>query len=205
MIERRIKQQVTEALDRQAAVALIGPRQVGKTTLAEEIGEDRGALYLDLEDSEDREKLSDAKLFLGQFEDRLVILDEIHRVPELFQSLRGIIDRGRRKGKRTGRFLILGSASIDLLRQSGESLAGRIGYVDMQPFDVTEIGAEEGALNKLWIQGGFPDSFLAKDEKKEGVKYHIYGLSYLQVTKHVEGASKCNRCQNVVVSNEVIR
>lgn len=165
MIERRIKQQVTEALDRQSAVALIGPRQVGKTTLAQEIGEDRGALYLDLEDSEDREKLSDAKLFLGQFEDRLVILDEIHRVPELFQSLRGIIDRGRRKGKRTGRFLILGSASIDLLRQSGESLAGRIGYVDMQPFDVTEIGAEEGALNKLWIQGGFPDSFLAKDEK----------------------------------------
>lgn len=165
MIERRIKRQVTEALDRQAAVALIGPRQVGKTTLAQEIGEDRGALYLDLEDSEDREKLSDAKLFLGQFEDRLVILDEIHRVPELFQSLRGIIDRGRRKGKRTGRFLILGSASIDLLRQSGESLAGRIGYVDMQPFDVTEIGAEEGALNKLWIQGGFPDSFLAKDEK----------------------------------------
>ena len=164
MIERRIKQQVISALDRQAAVALIGPRQVGKTTLAQEIGKKSNALYLDLEDIDNREKLTDAKLFLGQFEDRLVILDEIHRVPELFQSLRGIIDKGRQKGKRTGRFLILGSASIDLLRQSGESLAGRISYVDMQPFDVTEIGTKEGVLNKLWIQGGFPDSFLAKDE-----------------------------------------
>ena len=81
MIERRIKQQITEALDRQAAVALVGPRQVGKTTLAQEIGEDRGALYLDLEDSEDRGKLSDPKLFLEQYENRLVVLDEIHRVP----------------------------------------------------------------------------------------------------------------------------
>jgi predicted AAA+ superfamily ATPase len=164
MIERRIKQQVKDALNRQAAIALIGPRQVGKTTLAQEIGEERGALYLDLEDSEDRGKLSDAKLFLEQYEDRLVVLDEIHRVPELFQTLRGIIDKGRRKGKRTGRFLILGSASIDLLRQSGESLAGRIEYVDMQPLDVTEIGTEEGSLNRLWIQGGFPDSFLARNE-----------------------------------------
>lgn len=93
-----------------------------------------------------------------------MVLDEIHRVPELFQTLRGLIDQGRRKGKRTGRFLILGSASIDLLRQSGESLAGRIEYVDLQPLDVTEIGAEEGARNRLWIQGGFPDSFLARNE-----------------------------------------
>ncbi|WP_419638804.1 ATP-binding protein, partial [Thiolapillus sp.] len=165
MIKRRIQQQVTDALDRQAAVALIGPRQVGKTTIALEIGEERGALYLDLEDRDDREKLSNAKLFLTQYEDRLVVLDEIHRVPELFQTLRGIIDQGRRKGKRTGRFLILGSASIDLLRQSGESLAGRIEYVDMQPLDVTEVGAGENALNRLWIQGGFPDSFLARNEK----------------------------------------
>ena len=165
MIERRIQQQVTDALDRQAAVALIGPRQVGKTTLAREIEEERGALYLDLEDKEDREKLSDAKLFLSQFEDRLVVLDEIHRAPELFQTLRGMIDQGRRKGKRTGRFLILGSASMDLLRQSGESLAGRIEYVDMQPLDVTEIGIDEGRRNRLWLQGGFPDSFLARNEE----------------------------------------
>ena len=165
MIERRIKQQVMDALDRQAAVALIGPRQVGKTTLAQEIGEERGALYLDLEDRDDREKLSNAKLFLRQYEGQLVVLDEIHRVPELFQTLRGIIDQGRRTGKRTGRFLILGSASIDLLRQSGESLAGRIEYIDMQPLDVTEVGSEENALNRLWIQGGFPDSFLARNEE----------------------------------------
>lgn len=164
MIERRIKQQVTDALDRQAAVALIGPRQVGKTTLAQEIGEERKALYLDLEDSSDREKLSNAALFLKQYEDRLVVLDEIHRAPELFQTLRGLIDQGRRKGRRTGRFLILGSASIDLLRQSGESLAGRIEYVDMQPLDVIEVGTEQDVLNRLWIRGGFPDSFLARNE-----------------------------------------
>ncbi|MDZ7750202.1 MAG: ATP-binding protein [Gammaproteobacteria bacterium] len=164
MIERRIRQHVTEALDRQAAVALIGPRQVGKTTLAQDIAEERDALYLDLEDSDDREKLSSPGLFLKQYEDRLVVLDEIHRVPELFQTLRGVIDQGRRKGKRTGRFLILGSASTDLLRQSGESLAGRIEYVDMQPLDVTEAGGGEGALDRLWIRGGFPDSFLAKND-----------------------------------------
>jgi len=101
---------------------------------------------------------------LKQYEDRLVVLDEIHRVPEMFQTLRGIIDQGRRKGKRTGRFLILGSASIDLLRQSGESLAGRIEYVDMQPLDVTEVGTQQDVLNRLWIQGGFPDSFLARSQ-----------------------------------------
>jgi len=165
MIERKIKQQVIEALDRQAAVALIGPRQVGKTTLAQEICDERGALYLDLEDSDDRNKLANPKLFLKQFEDQLVVLDEIHRVPELFQTLRGMIDEGRRKGKRTGRFLILGSASIELLRQSGESLAGRIAYIDMQPLGVTEIDTkQDSAITKLWVQGGFPDSFLSPNE-----------------------------------------
>ena len=165
MIERRVKQQVRQALDRQAAVALIGPRQVGKTTLAYELAGERDALYLDLEDSNDREKLSEPALFLDQYEDKLVILDEIHRIPELFRTLRGIIDKGRRKGKRTGRFLILGSASIDLLRQSGESLAGRIEYVDMRPLDITEVGIADNAMNRLWIRGGFPDSYLAKSDR----------------------------------------
>ena len=165
MIERRIKQQLREALDRQAAVALIGPRQVGKTTLACEIAAEWDALYLDLEDRNDREKLSDPALFLNQYEDKLVILDEIHRTPELFQTLRGIIDKGRRNGKRTGRFLILGSASIDLLRQSGETLAGRIAYIDMYPFDITEVGTAENASNRLWVRGGFPDSYLAKNNE----------------------------------------
>lgn len=164
-ITRRIKDQVREALDRQAAVAIIGPRQVGKTTLACEIAEERDALYLDLEDRNDRAKLIDPGLFLEQFEDKLVILDEIHRTPDLFETLRGIIDKGRRKGKRTGRFLILGSASIDLLRQSGESLAGRIEYVDMLPLDMTEVGTADNAMNRLWIRGGFPDSYLAKNDE----------------------------------------
>jgi len=164
MIRRRAYSRVQEALARQAAVALIGPRQVGKTTLAREIGESADALYLDLETRADRGKLVDPALFLRDYQDRLVILDEIHRVPELFQELRGLIDQGRRSGKRTGRFLILGSASMDLLRQSGESLAGRIEYVEMDPLDVLEAAGDIDAANRLWVRGGFPDSFLAESE-----------------------------------------
>lgn len=149
-------------LTRQAAVALIGPRQVGKTTLALQLGEAQNALYLDLEDIQDRDKLSHAALFLAAYEDRLVILDEIHRVPDLFLTLRGLIDQGRRRGHRTGRFLLLGSASLDLMRQSGESLAGRISYVDMTPLNVLEVPVS--SLETLWLRGGFPDSFLAPDE-----------------------------------------
>jgi len=165
MIERSIAQRVKQSLEIQAAVALIGPRQVGKTTLALSIGEELDALYLDLEDIHDRNKLSDPLLFLEKQEDRLVILDEIHRMPQIFETLRGIIDRGRRKNKGKGRFLILGSASIDLLRQSGESLAGRISYIDMNPLLVTEVNTDRDAREKLWLRGGFPDSFLeASDE-----------------------------------------
>jgi uncharacterized protein len=155
---------VEKALSRQAAVALIGPRQVGKTTLALALAESRPSLYLDLESRPEREKLSDPTLFLRNHEDELVILDEIHRVPELFQALRGLIDQGRRKGKRTGRFLVLGSASIDLLRQSSESLAGRIEYVELGPLSVPEVENGEEALHRLWLRGGFPDSYLAKSD-----------------------------------------
>jgi hypothetical protein len=144
---------------------MIGPRQVGKTTLARQIAATRpGALYLDLEAREDREKLVEPVLFLRQYEEHLVILDEIHRVPELFGSLRGIIDQGRSQGRGIGRFLILGSASIDLLRQSGESLAGRISYVDMGPFSSLELPADEPTLIRLWLRGGFPGSYLAEDD-----------------------------------------
>lgn len=162
MISRRISARVEAALGRQAAVALIGPRQVGKTTLAHEIAARRDAVYLDLEAPRDRARLTEPELFLGQHERQLVILDEIHRVPEIFATLRGLIDAGRRRGLRTGRFLILGSAAIDLLRQSGESLAGRIEYVDLGPLDTLEIGNDSNAQNRLWIRGGFPDSFLAR-------------------------------------------
>jgi predicted AAA+ superfamily ATPase len=165
MIPRKALVLVTEALDRQAAVALIGPRQVGKTTLALTLAETRPALYLDLENREDRNKLTEPALFLSAYEDKLVILDEIHRAPEIFQTLRSLIDQGRRKGYRTGRFLILGSASLDLLRQSGESLAGRIAYIDLGPFDIREIEPNAAALNGLWVRGGFPDSYLAADER----------------------------------------
>ena len=165
MIERHALRVLKKALERQAAVALIGPRQVGKTTLALDIAGKSEALYLDLESRADRAKLAEPALFLRSYEDRLVILDEIHRTPELFSELRGLIDQGRRRGRRTGRFLILGSASIDLLRQSGESLAGRIEYVDLNPLDVLEAGEDDGSLNSLWVRGGFPDSFLARDDE----------------------------------------
>jgi predicted AAA+ superfamily ATPase len=162
MIKRRSKAQLRYLIDQFPAVALLGPRQVGKTTLALDIADERPAVYLDLESPADRAKLSDPELYLADHEDRLVILDEVHRVPDLFQSLRGLIDRGRRKGNRTGRFLLLGSASMDLLRQSGETLAGRIAYLALNPFDVLEAGV--GAVDTLWVRGGFPDSFLAADD-----------------------------------------
>jgi predicted AAA+ superfamily ATPase len=159
MIERRIKQRLVEAIDDAPAVALLGPRQVGKTTLAQEIGDTRPSIYLDLESSADRAKLADPEAYLASHEDELVILDEVHRAPELFQSLRGLIDRGRRKGKTAGRFLLLGSASVDLLQQSGESLAGRISYLELGPFDALEAPTDD--LENLWARGGFPSSFLA--------------------------------------------
>ena len=162
MFYRKVEESIKQALTRQAAVALLGPRQVGKTTLAQTIGAQLNALYLDLEDPQDRAKLSEPASFLGAYEDRLVILDEIHRAPDLFQTLRGEIDRGRRKGHRTGRFLLLGSASIDLMQQSGESLAGRISYIDMTPLAVDELPAH--GQDALWLRGGFPDSFLAQDD-----------------------------------------
>lgn len=161
MIPRRAFPAVQAALSRQAAVALVGPRQVGKTTLAHTIAAATPSIYLDLEATEDRAKLADPVLFLSNYEDNLVVLDEIQRVPELFPTLRGVIDRGRRHGRKTSRFLILGSASMDLLKQSSESLAGRIAYVEMGPLNVLETAATHPDTNTLWIRGGFPESYLA--------------------------------------------
>ncbi len=180
MIYRRSYQNVLNALDRQAAVVLLGARQVGKTTLAHEVAEGSEAIYLDLESHADRVKLADPVLYLGEYEDRLVILDEIHRVPELFQELRGLIDRGRRRGRRTGRFLILGSASLDMIRQSGESLAGRIEYVDLNPLDVAEAAPDARAMTTLWVRGGFPDSFLAEDDADSMTFRRNFIRSYLE-------------------------
>ena len=180
LIQRHAFSIVQSALNRQAAVALIGPRQVGKTTLARLLGERRNALYLDLEDREDRAKLASPRLYLDRLEDRLVILDEIHRMPELFQTLRGIIDEGRRKGKGVGRFLILGSASVDLLRQSGESLAGRIAYVELSPLTAPEIDAQRPALERLWLRGGFPDHYLAADDAESLALRKDFIRTYLE-------------------------
>lgn len=165
MIERIVRNQVEDALDLDAAVVLVGPRQVGKTTLALTIGGQRNAIYLDLENPDDRIRLSDPNHFFDLTEDRLVILDEIHRTPEMFQVLRGVIDRGRRKGKGKGRFLILGSASVDLLRQSGESLAGRVTYIDMSPITVREVPDDRLSRERLWLRGGYPASYLAGTER----------------------------------------
>jgi len=162
MIERQVGSEVTALLDHLPAVALIGPRQTGKTTLALTLAEGRPAAYLDLESAADRARLAEPALYFADHADELVILDEIHRAPGLFETLRGVIDQARREGKATGRFLLLGSAAIELLAQSGETLAGRIAFVELSPFDVVEVGAER--LDRLWTRGGFPESFLAPDD-----------------------------------------
>lgn len=178
MIARRLLIHLHKLLAEYPAVALLGPRQVGKTTLALEIADAEDSVYLDLESPADRARLTDPELYLTDYEDRLVILDEVHRLPGLFQSLRGLIDRGRRRGKRTRRFLLLGSASMDLLRQSGETLAGRIAYLDLGPFDALEVG--ESQLDVLWVRGGFPDSFLAGDDDRSLTWRENFIRTYLE-------------------------
>ncbi|HEX8726374.1 MAG TPA: ATP-binding protein, partial [Gemmatimonadaceae bacterium] len=135
---------------------------VGKTTLALEIARTRPAVYLDLESEADRAKLAEPELYLARHEDKLVILDEIQRTPQLFRSLRGLIDAGRRRGHGKGRFLVLGSASMDLLKQSSESLAGRIRCLELAPLDAGEVGRTR--LDALWLRGGFPESLLAASD-----------------------------------------
>ncbi len=178
MIARRLKAQLQNLLGEYPAVALLGPRQVGKTTLALEVADALESVYLDLESPADRARIADPDLYLADHEDRLVILDEVHRVPDLFQSLRGLIDRGRRRGRRAGRFMLLGSASMDLLRQSGETLAGRVAYVELNPFDALELDAAEH--DRLWVRGGFPDSFLAGDDGRSLAWRENFIRTYLE-------------------------
>jgi uncharacterized protein len=164
MIERRLASILLQRIDEVPAVALTGPRQVGKTTLALDLVAAVGALYLDLESEADRAKLSEPELFLNDQFGRLVVLDEVQRVRGLFPVLRGLIDRGRRMGHRSGLYLVLGSGSLDLLRQSGETLAGRISHLELTPFTVLEV-ADVASTDPLWVRGGFPDSHLARSDE----------------------------------------
>ena len=164
MIKRSITKSLIKALDQMPAVALLGARQVGKTTLAKAIAKDRTSIYLDLESPEDLLKLSDPLSFFTLHKDKLIILDEIQRSPDLFTVLRGIIDTNRQDGRRTGQFLLLGSASMDLMRQSSESLAGRIRYIEMSGLTVMETETTHETRNVLWLRGGFPESYLSGDD-----------------------------------------
>jgi len=166
MITRRIETKIMSALARSPSVALIGPRQVGKTTIALHIADTVPAVYLDLEDSTDIEKARDITAFHAANRGKLIIMDEVQRMPGVFAPLRGVIDRERRAGNKAGQFLFLGSASIDLLQQSGESLAGRIAYIELHGIDALEYaGPNPEMINTLWLRGGFPESLLAASDK----------------------------------------
>ena len=160
------------------AVALLGPRQVGKTTLALQLAAQQPSLYLDLESPADLAKLSDPGLYLGSQPGKLLILDEVQRQPELFGTLRGLIDADRRRGQNQGRFLLLGSASVELIRQSSESLAGRLAFVDLGGLTVPEVG--ESLREQLWIRGGFPDSFLASSDQASSLWRQAFLRTYLE-------------------------
>ncbi len=170
MISRLIESKLVKALQSMPVVALLGSRQVGKTTLAIEIAKqtiNKKTTYLDLELDSDLSKLNDAETYLRQFKNQLLIIDEVQQKPELFRLLRGLVDIRKRNGETSCQFLILGSASRDLLQQSSETLAGRIRYMELDPFSVLEVSRTELLgfnSTKLWLRGGFPNSYLAHDD-----------------------------------------
>ena len=164
MIDRKLQSLIVEHLEQFPAVALLGPRQIGKTTLARVVASTVPSVYLDLEVTADREKLTDPAHFLAPHQDKLVVIDEVQRMPGLFRDLRGLIDSGRRLGHRAGQYLLLGSASMDLLRQTGESLAGRIAYLELGGIGVLE--AVDMDPEAIWLRGGFPESLLAASDRR---------------------------------------
>jgi predicted AAA+ superfamily ATPase len=182
MISRRAETAIRQTLAHAAAVVLLGPRQVGKTTLARHIAANwpGGTVYLDLERPADRLRIDDADAYLRAQSGKLVILDEIHRAPGVFDVLRGIIDDNRQAGQRSGQFLLLGSAALDLMRQSSETLAGRVAYLDIAPFDIGEIAAAGLDATTLWLRGGFPDSLLARDDRRSLDWRRDFIRSYLE-------------------------
>jgi predicted AAA+ superfamily ATPase len=178
MIPRSLQAVLEDRLRHFPAVALLGPRQVGKTTLARVTASATDSLYLDLENPVDLEKLADVHGYLGTQHGRLIVLDEVQRAPGLFQVLRGLIDERIHHGEPAGHFLLLGSASIDLLRQYSESLAGRIAYLELSPLDVREVGSEHQM--RLWIRGGLPRSFLAESDPDSAVWRENFIRTYLE-------------------------
>ncbi len=178
MIARAVGAAVTDRLRQFPAVALIGPRQVGKTTLARSLAGDADSVHLDLEDPADLAKLADAAGYLRSLRRRLVVIDEVQRAPDLFQVLRVLIDERIRAGEVAGQFLLLGSAAPDLLRQSGESLAGRIAYLELAPLDVREVGGD--VASRVWVRGGFPPSFLAESDGQSAEWREQFIRTYLE-------------------------
>ena len=162
MIKRHQLQTVINKLAQFPAVALLGPRQVGKTTLAKQVAATGNSVFLDLESPNDRQKLAHTEVYLNEHRDKLIVLDEIQYIPELFSVLRVQIDRRISEGRPAGHFLILGSADMNLLKQTSQSLAGRISFVELSPFDALETGAD--TKDSLWVRGGFPRSYLAADD-----------------------------------------
>ena len=162
MITRRIYSDIKDSLSFFPVVAIIGPRQVGKTTLAKQIisESEKPTLYLDLELQSDLFKLNDAELFLSQQSEKLIIIDEVQYKKDLYPLLRALVDRTGESGQ----YLLLGSASPELIKHSSESLAGRIAYHQLHPFDLKEIPADI-SQNDLWIKGGFPNMLFAKNDQ----------------------------------------
>ena len=181
MLQRLLGKRLEKAVKRFPAVALLGPRQVGKTTLAREIVRERNSIYLDLESPEDLLKLRDPVSFLSGNSEKLVVLDEIQRVPDLFMVLRGLIDENRLTGRKAEQFLLLGSATMDLLRQSSESLAGRICYVHMSGLNIFEVPNDNpDDVRKLWLRGGFPNSYLASSDTESMEWLEMLIRTYLE-------------------------
>lgn len=182
MISRQTEAIVRQKLLQSPAVVLLGPRQVGKTTLARRIASNwpGDAVYLDLERPADRLRLEDADAYLRAQKGKLVIVDEIHRAPGVFEVLRGIIDDNRQEGLRGAQFLLLGSASLDLMRQSSETLAGRVAYLDIGPLNILEVEPAGIRDADLWLRGGFPDSLLASNDTQSLDWRRDFIRSYLE-------------------------
>lgn len=179
MIPRTLTYSLTEALKNEPAVVLLGARQVGKTTLAQNLLVTHKSIYIDLEDFIEREGvMQNPKLFCEQHKDELIIFDEIQNTPDLFPVLRGVIDKRRREGKDSGQFLLLGSASVELMKQAGESLAGRVAYLDMTTLHSMEVGKEH--IETLWSRGGFPQSYTAASDDDSFRKRKYLIRSYLE-------------------------